>query len=196
VTSIAPAPATPAVFVTAATALRTFPWDLAVTAVALPAPRGIAPYSAAIEADFDDGDDAQAGTGRLILLHDPAGNPAWDGDFRLVTFAQAAIDPVTLLEPLRAAASWGWLIDALTGHDAEFAAPSGTVTVTCSTHFGGLEARPISAEIELRGSWTPRLDEGQGLAPHLAAWQDALRLMAGMPPLNDEVVPLAWSAGR
>ena len=49
----------------------------------MPAPQRIAPYAAALSADVTvDGIDV--GTGRLILLHDPAGNDAWDGTFRCV----------------------------------------------------------------------------------------------------------------
>ena len=39
------------------------------------------------------------GTGRLILLHDPAGNDAWDGTFRCVAYARADIDPELGLRP-------------------------------------------------------------------------------------------------
>ena len=46
----------------------------------MPAPQRIAPYASALSADVTvDGQDV--GTGRIILLHDPAGNDAWDGTF-------------------------------------------------------------------------------------------------------------------
>ena len=56
----------------------------------LPAPQRIAPYSAAITADVvSKGDDV--GSGRFVLLHDPAGNAAWQGTFRCVTFARQTL---------------------------------------------------------------------------------------------------------
>ena len=33
-----------------------------------------------------------AATGRFVLLHDPAGQEGWGGQWRCVTFARAAID--------------------------------------------------------------------------------------------------------
>ena len=49
----------------------------------MPAPQRIAPYASALSADVTvDGEDV--GTGRLVLLHDPAGNDAWEGTFRCV----------------------------------------------------------------------------------------------------------------
>jgi hypothetical protein len=41
------------------------------------------------------GDDADT-SGRLILLHDPAGREAWAGTFRLVCFVQARLEPEQL----------------------------------------------------------------------------------------------------
>jgi hypothetical protein len=192
---IAPAPVTPAAFSSAVSELGSFAWADGVTIEALPAPRGIAPYSAALEAELADCQGNES-SGRLILLYDPAGNPAWDGDFRLVTFAKAPIDAETVFDQWRAPVGWSWLVDALAGHEAAMAAPSGTVTIISSTHFGGLDAQPSEAELELRASWTPRLDEGRGLGPHLAAWQDLLRLMAGLPPHTANVVPLTWDLRR
>lgn len=192
-TLIAPAPTTPDAFAAAVAELTGFAWSAEVTADTLPSPRGIAPYSAAIEADLTDGQGNDA-NGRLILLHDPTGNPAWEGEFRLVTFARAPIDQDTQFDPLRAHVGWSWLIDALTGHGAGFRVPSGTVTVASSTHFGGLEDQPSHSDIELRASWTPELADGEGLGPHLAAWQDLLRLMAGLPPASANIVPLLWGS--
>jgi len=188
VTVIAPA-IRPDAFARASGDLAGFLWCAGITVDALPAPRGIAPFTAAIEADIAD-ERGNESSGRFILLHDPAGNPAWGGDFRCVTAAQAPIDEETVFDQWRAAVGWSWLIDALTDHEAGFAAPSGTVTVTASTPFGGLRDQPSTAGIELRASWTPELADGDGLAQHLAAWQDLLLLMAGLPPLAANIVPL------
>jgi hypothetical protein len=153
----------------------------------LPAPQRIAPYSAAITADvLTNGE--ELGSGRFVLLHDPAGNTAWHGTFRCVTFARAEIDPEMVTDPLLPSVGWSWLIDALDASDAEYDAPSGTVTSVSSESFGGMAAEPSRAEIEVRASWTPMLIDGTGLSPHLAAWAELLCMLAGLPPLPAGVV--------
>ena len=98
---------------------------------------------------------SEVGSGRLVLLHDPAGNAAWQGTFRCVTFARADVDPEMVTDPLLASVGWSWLIDALASHGAEYSAPSGTVTSVSSESFGGMADEPPRAEIEVRASWTP-----------------------------------------
>ena len=68
------------------------PWRSELHVEELPAPQRIAPYSAAITADVVANGD-EVGSGRFVLLHDPAGNAAWQGTFRCVTFARADLDP-------------------------------------------------------------------------------------------------------
>ena len=63
-------------------------------------------------------DGEEVGTGRIILLHDPAGNDAWDGDFRCVAYARAEIDVELITDPMLAAVGWSWLTDALDAHGA------------------------------------------------------------------------------
>ena len=99
--------------------------------------------------------------GRLVLLHDPAGNAAWQGTFRCVTFARAEVDPEMVSDPLLAQVGWSWLLDALASHGAEFVAPSGTVTSVSSESFGGMADEDPSAEVEVRASWTPRAHRGR-----------------------------------
>jgi hypothetical protein len=87
----------------------------------MPAPQRIAPYSAALSADVVvDGRDV--GAGRLVLLHDPAGNDTWDGTFRCVAYARAEIEPEMVTDSLLAAVGWSWLIDALVAHQAGYVA--------------------------------------------------------------------------
>ena len=74
----------------------------------MPAPQRIAPYSSALSADVTV-DDVDLGTGRIILLHDPAGNDAWNGTFRCVAYARAEIDPELISDPMLAAVGWSWL---------------------------------------------------------------------------------------
>jgi hypothetical protein len=151
----------------------------------MPAPQRIAPYARAVTADVVvDGD--ELGTGRLVLLHDPAGNDAWHGTFRCVAFARAEIEPEMITDPLLPAVGWSWLTDALLGHDAEFTAPSGTVTTVMSEGFGGMAEDGSKAEIEIRASWTPAGD----LAHHVEAWSELLCTAAGLPPLPPGVVSM------
>jgi hypothetical protein len=153
----------------------------------IPAPQRIAPFSAAVTADvLVNGEDA--GSGRLVLLHDPAGNASWQGTFRCVTFARADVDPEMVTDPLLASVGWSWLIDALDAHHADYLAPSGTVTSVSSESFGGMSDEPPRAEVEVRASWTPQLEDGVGLSAHLNAWAELLCTTAGLPPLPAGVV--------
>ena len=165
------------------------PWRVELVVEEMPAPQRIAPFSAAVTADVVVGGE-EVGSGRLVLLHDPAGNDAWDGTFRCVTFARADVDPEMVTDPLLAQVGWSWLLDALAAHGAAYDAPSGTVTSVASESFGGMAEEAPRAEIEVRASWTPRLSDGVGLAPHLAAWAELLCTTAGLPPLPAGVVPM------
>jgi hypothetical protein len=151
----------------------------------MPAPQRIAPYARAVTADvIVEGD--ELATGRLVLLHDPAGNEAWQGTFRCVAFARAEIEPEMITDPLLPAVGWSWLIDALHGHACDFSAASGTVTTVMSEGFGGMAEDGSKAEIELRASWTPAGDIG----PHVEAWSELLCTAAGLPPLPPGVVSM------
>src|SRR5215218_5077128 len=117
--------------------LMSAPWRSELHVEELPAPQRIAPYSAAITADVVAGSE-ELGSGRFVLLHDPAGNTAWQGTFRCVTFARADIDPEIVTDPLLPSVGWSWLIDALQSHEAKYEVPSGTVTSVSSESFGGM----------------------------------------------------------
>jgi hypothetical protein len=157
----------------------------------IPAPQRIAPYAAAMSADIMvDGDDV--GEGRLVLLHDPAGNEAWAGTFRCVAYARAQIDPEMITDPLLAAVGWTWLTEALQAHGADHIAPSGTVTKVASESFGGMSDEPASAELEIRASWTPIGEVG----PHAEAWGDLLCMAAGLPPVPAGVVIMPSRRGQ
>lgn len=167
--------------------LRSHLWRQEFEVDQMPAPQRIAPYAAAIMATVVV-EEEDAGNGRLVLLHDPAGNESWHGTFRCVTFARADVEPEMVTDPLLAQVGWSWLIDALTTHQAEYVEPSGTVTAVSSQSFGGMEDEPARAEIEIRASWTPVLNsDGSGLPAHLAAWQDLMCATGGLPPLPDGV---------
>ncbi len=177
----------PAEFRRAVAELTAAAWRPELAVEEIPAPSRIAPYSVALSADVSVGE-AELGSGRLVLLHDPAGNEAWAGTFRCVTFARADIDPEMASDPLLTQVGWSWLIEALQAHGADYQRPSGTVTSVASESFGGMAEEPPRAEVEVRASWTPLLDAGTGLTAHLAAWADLLCTTAGQPPLPAGVV--------
>ena len=184
----------PAAFRRAVDALASASWRPELAVEDIPAPQRIAPWSAAVTADVVVGDD-EVGNGRLVLLHDPAGNEAWQGTFRCVTFARADVDPEMVTDPLLAEVGWSWLLDALETHGAAYDAPSGTVTSVASESFGGMADNAPRAEVEVRASWTPLLEDGNGLAAHLEAWADLLCTTAGLPPLPAGVVQLPSRRG-
>ncbi|WP_327066715.1 DUF3000 domain-containing protein [Kitasatospora sp. NBC_01250] len=145
---------------------------------ATPAPRRLAPFSWAVTAEVEvEGE--ELADGRFVLLHDPAGQEAWQGEFRVVTMTRAELEPEIAGDPMVGEVGWAWLMDALQTHGAGFTAPGGTVTRCASQYFGALAERPSSTEIELRASWTPT---GGRFERHLTAWADLLCVCAGLPP--------------
>ena len=183
-------PVVPAAFEHAVAELTAARWRPELVIEEIPAPQRIAPYAVAISAEVQGEDGEEAGTGRLVLLHDPAGNTSWDGEFRCVTFARAIVDAEMAIDPLLPEVGWSWLIDALTSHDASYTEPSGTVTSVSSESFGGMEDEEPSAEVEVRASWSPVLTDGAGLAAHVQAWGELLCTTAGLPPLPAGVVAI------
>ena len=154
-----------------------------------PAPQRLAPHAVALTADVIAPQDPETelGTGRLVLLHDPAGHEAWQGTFRVVTYVRAELEHEMAADPLLPGVGWAWLTEALDGHGAGFTAASGTVTRVASESFGAISGEPASAQIEIRASWTPVDDAFQA---HLLAWCDLLCTTAGLPPVAPGVVTL------
>lgn len=155
------------------------------------APRRLAPYSFALSATVLRGGDEVA-TGRLILLHDPAGHESWSGTLRLVTYVTAELEMELAGDPLLPTVGWTWLTDALDSHGARYRALGGTVTQTMSTRFGELAGPPASGDVEIRASWTPLSEE---LRPHLLAWCGLLESTAGLPPPGVTALPASHSSG-
>ena len=151
----------------------------------MPAPQRIAPFAHAMTADVVVAD-VELGTGRFILLHDPAGNDAWNGTFRCVTFARADIEQEMATDPLITQVGWSWLTDALDDAGAEHTNPAGSITVVRSEGFGAMTDDEADAQIEVRASWTPH----GALDAHASAWMELLGKLAGLPPLVPGVVPL------
>jgi hypothetical protein len=143
-----------------------------------PPPTKLAPFAFALGGTVTRAGE-EVTTGRLILLHDPAGHDAWDGTLRLVTYVTAELESEIATDPLLSAVAWDWLIDALDDHGASHHAVGGTVTLNVSTRFGDLAGPPTVADLELRASWTPDDDR---LAAHMRAWFALLATTAGLPP--------------
>ena len=144
----------------------------------LAAPQRLAPYAHAI-GGIVSRDGEEVATGRLVLLHDPAGHEAWGGTLRLVTYVTAELEPELAADPLLPAVGWSWLTDALAAYEAGHTAIGGTVTQTTSTRFGELAGPPSAADLEIRASWTPLSED---TSAHLEAWCALLASTAGLPP--------------
>jgi hypothetical protein len=167
----------------------------------MPAPQRIAPYAFALSADVTV-DDTDVGTGRIILLHDPAGNDAWDGTFRCVAYARAEIDLELITDPMLAGVGWTWLTEALHAHRATYAAASGTVTRVATESFGGMADEGGTAQLEIRASWTPSAPANAtpgtslDLAPHVEAWGELLCTAVGLPPVPEGVAVMPSRRGQ
>lgn len=187
---------TPVAFTAVVRAVDSFRWRPELKVEEIGSPQRIAPHSLALEADVVVGDDDLA-SGRLIILHDPAGNDAWEGTTRCVAYARADVDFEMVTDRLLTDVGWSWLTEALQQFDAEFTAASGTVTTMSSRGYGGMAGEVERAEVEIRASWTPILDE-LGIEPHLAAWQELLCQTAGLEPLPEGIVSIMprLNAGR
>ena len=191
----------PAQFRRAVNALRTAVVRPEVVLTEAPAPQRIAPYAAAVGAEVIVGGE-ELSTGRLVLLHDPAGQDAWAGTFRVVTFIRAALEPEIAADPMLSGVGWTWLLDALEARSAHYTEASGTVTRVASESFGALADRPCEAEVEIRASWTPTglaptgKDLGDHIHDHLSAWCELLCTTAGLPPVSPGVVALSARRGH
>ena len=100
-----------------------------------PAPKRLAPHAIALEATaYRDG--VEAGTGRIVLLHDPDGQQGWAGTFRVVAQVTADVEEEMAADPLLGEVGWSWLSDALDLHAPGYDAPSGTVTWVLTEGYG------------------------------------------------------------
>ena len=150
-------------------------------------PSGVAPYSYALAADVliaEHEHESQHGTGRFILLYDPAEPESWGGPFRVVAFAQAPLEAEIGLDPFLSNVAWSWLTDALTIREADYFNASGTATRILSTGFGELADSGEGAQIELRASWSPASPK---MGEQAEAWGELLCMLAGLPPTADAV---------
>lgn len=153
---------------------------------------GVAGHAPSAPADAD----GAIGWGRFVLLFDAAGQPGWDGKYRIIGYVQAELEPELAADPLVNEVGWSWLTEALDGHTTGYRNISGTVTAVVTQGFGGKQDEPTSTGFELRASWSPVISgQSAGVGDHLAAWCDVVCTAAGLPPLAPGVAALR-SAGR
>jgi len=175
-----------------------------------PPPRRLAPFAVAIAATLtagtgagpagpagpaaadSDAAEAEIGSGKFVLLFDVAGQPGWDGRYRVIGYIRAELEPEMAADSLLNAVGWSWLTEALDARTNGYRKISGTVTTVVTQGFGTKHDEPMSTGFELRASWSPVLtDRGTAeLDGHLAAWCDALGAAAGLPPLAPGVAAL------
>jgi hypothetical protein len=183
----------PPEFLAAVASLRAAVFRPEVLCEEMPAPQRIAPYAAAVSGDVTvDGE--EVATGRLVLLHDPAGNDAWEGTFRCVAYCRAEIDHDLATDPLLADVGWTWLTDALQAHAADHVAESGTVTRVATESYGSMAGEPGSAQIEIRASWTPV--DAADLVRHVEAWGELLCTAGGLEPVPEGVAVMPSRRGQ
>ena len=92
----------------------------------------------AAAAGTEDDEDTELATGRFILLHDPDGSAVWDGEFRIVTYIRAQLEPEMGNDEMLGTVAWTWLVEALENHKAPYRAAGGTATRVLSESFGTL----------------------------------------------------------
>lgn len=182
-------PSLPPDFEAALLSLRGHTWRGEVHLDEVPPPTRIAPWALALTAEINPTSEPEdmVANGRFVVLHDPEGQDAWNGTFRVVVLARARLENEMGDDPLLGEAAWSWLTESLTEAGAEYHSLSGTVTRVLSETFGGLEVRGHEVEVELRASWTPA---GTDLGPHLRAWVTATAWAGGLPPLPENVTAL------
>jgi hypothetical protein len=176
----------------------------------LPAPRRLAAHSHAVSVsatERHEDDEVELGSGRFVLLYEPAGHEEWHGSWRCVTLLQAELEPEIAEDPLLADVTWSWLREALSG--LNYAALGGTVSRCASSGFGELADQGTSTSVELRASWSPlppldadapggpaaqraaaaagrarwtAREARAGLAAHVEAWSECLATAVGLPP--------------
>lgn len=173
----------PAEFVTALESLKgqTFRPEMHVNQI--PPPTRIAPWGVALQAEMNTSPDLDPdfyrGDAKFVVLHDPAGQLAWEGTFRIVVYGRAPMDAAMGDDPLLGAVAWSWLTDGLAARRASFHNLNGTVTRVFNETFGDMYLDSARIDLEVRASWTP---ETEHLTAHLLAWADFASQLAGLGP--------------
>ena len=181
-----PTPDTPALFKQAVESMHAATLREEITLGTIRPPQKLAPYSHAIGLEVTPADEQPFSIhsegdafGRLILLHDPGAEEAWDGLMRLVAYIQADMDDDVASDPLLPDVAWDWLKEGLEHADAGYTNLGGTVTSTASVRFGEIGGPPRAFQLEMRASWTA---SGTDLDKHVEAFAQVLATVAGLPP--------------
>ncbi|MGP5306016.1 DUF3000 domain-containing protein [Brachybacterium alimentarium] len=160
----------------------------------IPAPSKMAPSTWACTGEILVKDDELA-SGRLVILHDPAGQESWDGTYRMVALVQAQLEPEFAVEAMLGDVAWSWVTESLELHDADARELGCTATRVVSQSYGALASRPSTVDVEMRISWTPEAEDDAAkvpdLAPHFAAWTAMLAAAGGLPPAPPRIAPIA-----
>jgi hypothetical protein len=146
------------------------------------APKRLAPHAVALAVTaFRDG--AEVGTGKLVLLHDPACPDGWTGAFRVVAQVQADVEEEMAADPLLGEVGWSWLSEALDSCAPGYSALSGTVTRVITEGYGTKADDPPVTAFDLRASWCPGDgdDRDAEVSGAVAAWCELLAAACGLP---------------
>lgn len=180
--------------------LRTVTPRNEITLIEVPAPQKLATFAFAFSADVSNGLlgdlEDEVANGRFVLLHEPGGQATWDGEFRCVTFVSADVDAVMQADPMLPEVGWSWFLESLESNGCAFNAPSGTVTRVSSASFGKLSPRNDEAEIEIRASWSPVVNDPQDLIKHIHSWCNLISEVAGLPPVPEGVSAISAARRR
>jgi hypothetical protein len=159
-----------------------------------PPPRRLAPHAYAVAATVLAAAEAdtELGSGKFVLLFDPAGQPGWDGKYRIIGYVRAELEPEMTADPLINEVGWSWLTEALDARTTGFRMISGTATTVVTQGFGSKQDEPTSTGFELRASWSPVISDesSAALEGHVAAWCDVVSAAAGLPPVAPGVAAL------
>lgn len=176
-------------FAEAIAAMSATPLRAEVLWTEIPAPQKMAPHTWAASGEVELHDEELA-SGRLVVLHDPAGNDGWKGSYRMVVLVQAQLEPEFAVEAMLGDVAWSWVTESLELAGAEAHELGCTATRVVSQSYGALAARPSTVDVEMRVSWTPDEDD---LAPHFAAWAAMLGAAGGLPPAPSDIAPISPS---
>lgn len=155
----------------------------------IPAPSRMAPAAWAATGEIVARDEELA-SGRLVVLHDPAGQESWDGTSRMVALIQAQLEPEFAIESMLGDVAWSWVTESLELHDATARELGCTATRVVSQSYGALAHRPSTVDVEMRVSWTPGEEDLRG---HFQAWTAMLAAAGGLPPAPASIAPLVPS---
>lgn len=155
----------------------------------IPAPSRMAPHTWAATGEIVLHEE-ELSAGRIVVLHDPAGEESWKGTHRMVVLVQAQLEPEFAIESMLGDVAWSWVTESLELHDADALELGCTATRVVSQSYGALADRPSTVDVEMRISWTPTTDD---LGPHFAAWGSMLAAAGGLPPAPPSVSTLRAS---